>query len=127
MKYSLTWFERPVNCIIHTPYTAQYTDPIRFMTVEPARLTGKEDAWEGHTDWLWLWAVDATGREGWISADFVDRTMTPPLARADYVAAELTVASGDHLQALAFSCGWYWARTPTGELGWVPASHVTLP
>jgi hypothetical protein len=115
-----------MTLIIHTPYTAQYTDPIRFAAGEPVRLTGKEDAWEGRADWLWLWAVDATGREGWISADFVDRTVTPPVARADYVAAELTVASGDRLEALAFSCGWYWTRTPAGGLGWVPASHVIL-
>lgn len=115
-----------MRLIVHTPYTAQYPHPIRFKAGEAVRLTGREDAWEDHPDWRWLWAIDVDGREGWMSSDFVERHTAQPVARRDYEATELTLSAGAEIEALTASCGWYWARAQDGRLGWVPASHCAV-
>lgn len=112
-----------MKTIVHIPYTAQYTDPIRFAAGEPVRLTGKEDAWEGRPEWRWLWAIDAAGREGWMAADFIEVRDGAPVARADYVARELDCHAGDTLTVLATHAGWYWAQPASGEPGWVPIAN----
>jgi len=112
----------PEHRRVTAAWTASYDDPIALKAGEPLILTGRADIWEGGH--RWLWAVAPDGREGWVPDSLVapgDR------ARRDYSAAELTVETGQRVEALDATHGWTLCRAEDGAEGWVPDGHLGPP
>ncbi len=102
-------------------HRASYPNPVTLAKGEVLRLSGRSELWDGY---LWLWAVDGSGREGWVPDSLPDNE--GPLARAiyDYSAMELSVAVGDLLFAMEERHGWAWCRNGSGQEGWVPVRNL---
>lgn len=102
-------------------WQASYDDPVQVGAGEDLRLTGRTDLWDGH---LWQWAVDRTGREGWVPDALVRVDDGHSKAAFDYSAQELTCEAGQVLTGLKSLNGWIWCRTEDGMEGWVPERHL---
>lgn len=99
-------------------WTAAYDDPIKLVSGETARLTGKTDIWDGHR---WLWARNAAGKEGWVPDTLIAEDNR---SRANYSAKEITLAEGDIVEGLEATHGWIRCRTASGDVGWAPARNL---
>lgn len=111
----------PYSARLLTGYTAQYPDPLCLAAGEAFTLTGREDLWQGY---LWLWAVAADGRTGWVPAAWVDRRGAQGVCRREYSARELSVRAGAVVTVLEAESGWCWCADSLGRRGWVPAGHL---
>jgi hypothetical protein len=97
-------------------WQASYDNPVRVSAGEDLRLAGRTDLWDGH---LWQWAVDQTGREGWVPDVLIRVEDGHSRAAFDYCAKELTCEAGQVLTALTSLNGWIWCRSEDGMEGWV--------
>lgn len=34
-------------------------------------VNGKEDAWNGNVNWIWVWCSNAEGKSGWVPEEYV--------------------------------------------------------
>ena len=105
-------------------------DPLSVKSGEELLVSEREDAWQGHPEWIWVWCTDPRGKSAWAPADLLE--FVPGhgrgLARAryDYDAVELAVAVADEVRVDGEKNGWYWCTTTQGARGWAPIDHITL-
>ena len=111
-----------MNRRVQTAWEVVYADPIRFSKGEQVTITEKRDLWEGIH--LWVWCIDAEGREGWVPAPVIEIEGDSAVAKRDYNALELPVEAGEMLEVLETLNGWCWCRTQTGKEGWVPTQNL---
>jgi hypothetical protein len=120
--------ETSYEAIVTKDYSAEYPDPITLAAGEAATLDGREEAWEGNPDWVWVWGENAAGKGGWIPRPLL-RIEGAPSAKTgaaleDYDAHELSVAAGERVAVSREACGWAWCEADSGRAGWVPLSHL---
>ncbi len=106
-----------MNRLVEKSHVASYVDPITIDAGEQLNLTGRRDEWDGH---VWLWAVAADGREGWIPDTLPEVKDGHRVASYTYSTAELTVYAGDVIDTLRETHGWVWGANDKSEQGWVP-------
>lgn len=104
-------------------HARSYDDPIHLNAGEIVRIT-KKDMWDNQ--YLWLWCIAASGKEGWVPASFIEYTGEQGIAQHNYSALELTVEVGEILAILNAESGWYWVENKRGEQGWVPLTCCQL-
>lgn len=106
-------------------HTAIYADPICVKAGDRITLTGKTDEWDGH---IWLWAVGADGKAGWVPDTIVEKRGERLQVNRDYSAIELTCTKDEILNLVEKTHGWAWCRSSAGNEGWVPLRILlTLP
>jgi len=110
-----------MDYVVITDWDASYADPIRVEAGARVKLTGRQEEWDGYR---WLWAVSATGLEGWIPDSLITEGADGPCAREDYSAVELTCRAGDRVSGGRHVHGWVWCHTQSGHAGWVPRRHL---
>lgn len=96
---------------------AVYADPICVKAGDRLTLTGKTDEWDGH---IWLWAVGADGKAGWVPDSIVENRTERFQASRDYSAIELDCAKDEIVNVIEEIHGWAWCRSSMGKEGWVP-------
>ncbi len=97
-------------------YAAKYADPIRFESGELIKLGGRDTEFPE-----FLWATDAQGREGWVhQSKFLVTSEKNAVTTAHYNAVELTVRSGELVDAEEALGDWSWCRNSSGKEGWLP-------
>lgn len=102
-------------------WKATYQDPIVLERGGEVWLTGKSDHWDSH---LWVWAINQSGKEGWIPSTLVRADADKHYANAAFSAMELTCAVGDDLLAIDETHGWILCAAINGSKGWVPARNL---
>jgi hypothetical protein len=110
--------------IVTKDYAAEYPDPITLTEGEAATLDGREEPWENHPDWVWVWGENAAGKSGWIARPLLRIEGSRGVALEDYDAHELSVAVGEQVAVSRELCGWAWCEAGGGRSGWVPLSHL---
>jgi hypothetical protein len=100
-------------------YSPQNKSPISGVRGDVFTLGQRDDEFPG-----WIWTTAPDGRSGWTHESFLEMTGDRATLREDYTAQELTIRVGDTLEILREVGGWLWCRTASGNLGWLPASHV---
>lgn len=104
--------------VIHA-YTRFYADPLRVRAGEALTITDRTDYWR---EQLWVWCVDARGKEGWVPDRYLDRERGT--IHVDYSAWELSAAQGEILTVLDQTHGWLWCASAQREQGWIPEENV---
>ncbi|WP_299738039.1 SH3 domain-containing protein [uncultured Roseobacter sp.] len=107
---------------VTSDWKAAYPDPIVLSAGEELWLTGKSDTWDGY---VWVWARNQRGKEGWIPDTLVQSRAVKTYANADFSAVELTCHRGEELLALGETHGWILCRAQNGAEGWVPARNLS--
>ncbi|GCE21269.1 SRPBCC family protein [Dictyobacter kobayashii] len=109
-------------------YGMSNTDPFEVRAGESFEVSGKVDAWDGNSDWIWIWCTDPRGKSGWVSKNMIDFHADGKTgsARSAYTARELTVSVGNELMGDQADSGWLWCTNRQGENGWVPLAHLSL-
>jgi hypothetical protein len=107
-----------------TAYRTQYPDPIVFSAGEEI-ATGREEPWQEHQDWLWIWCTDARGKSGWVPSGYIERLGgNRGRGLRDYSAVELDAEEGEQLAAEVEESGWLWCTNAAGRSGWIPLANV---
>src|SRR5262245_52813184 len=103
-------------------YQKMYLDPIDVAANEIVTVGETDPDWPG-----WQWCTDARRKSGWVPIAYLEK-LDDGTARmiCDYIARELSVKTGEKVLLLRFESGWYWARNPNGNEGWVPRSHLEI-
>lgn len=99
-------------------HVQSYADPIAFRAGDRVQLSGRSDCWDGH---VWLWAIGADGRAGWVPPGVLAPHGDAQVALHDFNAIELSVAAGETLDVRTCQLGWCWCENADGAQGWVPA------
>lgn len=101
-------------------YELCYPEPLLLKTGDRVTVLKSE---EPSSEWFgWHFCRDASGKEGWISQDFVKVVGGTGLIIRDYNARELNANAGDAFKIIEESHGWYWCSNADGVLGWVPVN-----
>jgi hypothetical protein len=116
--------ETSYEAIVTKDYSAEYPDPITLAEGEAATLDGREEAWEGNPDWLWVWGENAAGKDGWIPPAWLRIEGARGVALEDYDAHELSATADERVAVSREACGWAWCVADGGRSGWVPLSHL---
>jgi hypothetical protein len=103
-----------------------YPDPLDVHAGETVTLDGREDPWDGHPEWTYLWCINRQGKGGWVPADLIERAGDTGTLRSDYDTRELSVAAGEIVTVERAAYGWLWCTNAQGTSGWVPASKIEL-
>ena len=105
-----------------------YPDPLRVHAGEMVTLDGREDPWDGHPEWTYLWCISQQGKGGWVPADLIarDSGSGTGAARSDYDTRELSVNAGEDVTVERAAYGWLWCTNDQSVSGWVPASKVEV-
>lgn len=106
--------------VVTADYACAYPEPLSASKGDRLAVHQRDSEWPG-----WIWCTRADGAGGWVPQAWVqvhaDRSCT--LLR-DYTARELTVESGELLDALLTESGWAWVANSTGQSGWVPLANL---
>jgi hypothetical protein len=98
-----------------TAWKASRADPIRLEADDPVIVGRRDETWPDYR-----WCTGPDGREGWVPDAIVEEGPAGWVAARGYSAAELTVATGDTVEAIEFLADWWWCRADDGAQGWVP-------
>jgi hypothetical protein len=102
------------------------TDPDSLSAKAGDILQGEEKP----TIWPnWLWCHNANAVYSWVPKSFLKPIEEKPgyfTVLKDYIAKELTVKTNDELTILFEDSDWAFARTPSGDEGWVPLENLDL-
>lgn len=112
-------FETVLKARVVKVYEASDPNPLVMKTGEELRVGERDTTWPA-----FVRCRNDAGNEGWVPERFLEREGDVGLARVDYSAVELTVSVGEILSLEQEVGGWFWARTETGDRGWIPAEHV---
>ncbi len=109
------------SCRVVEDWEATYQDPIVLKESEELWLTGKSENWDGY---VWVWAKNQAGREGWIPDTLIKTVADRNYANSAFSALELTCHRGEELDAIDEMHGWVLCRAANGSEGWVPAKNL---
>ena len=109
----------PTQALVSKAWQPIYTDPIVLKIGDLVAVEDRPSEWAG-----WVWCTASDGKTGWVPAAYLNRTNNTARATRDYIATELAVQPDDELTLLDSESGWYWARNPQGQLGWVPVENL---
>ena len=109
------------TAVVVADYTTPYNDPIVLHEDEPVTTGKTDDEWPG-----WIWCTSIENKSGWVPENVIANDGNLSRAARDYTARELNVRVGDKLTIIEEESGWYWCRTQSGNLGWVPVKNVRL-
>ncbi|WP_139838605.1 hypothetical protein [Pseudoruegeria aquimaris] len=107
--------------VVVADWKALYEHPVTLDEGDEVWMSGKSDAWNGHT---WIRARDRAGREGWIPETLPKRIGGRTYATASFSAQELTCQPGETLDGIEATHGWILCRNAKGSLGWVPSANL---
>jgi len=107
------------TCRVIRDHQASFSDAPAFYAGEELVVEERETVWDG-----WIWCVNKAGMGAWTPECFVARSGDTCTALRDYDSIELSVRSGDILEAGEEAGGWLWCTDCEGGQGWVPASCV---
>ncbi len=102
-------------------YRSAYPDPLILKKDEKVRVEERPSEWDG-----WLWAVDGSGKEGWVPQSYLDRERDTGKLKRDYNATELTVSVGEILKLLETEAGWALCQNLSAVQGWVPLDNIEI-
>jgi len=103
-----------------------FPDPLSVHTGDIVALDGREEAWDGHPEWTYLFCVGHNGKSGWVPADLIARDGDKGTVRADYDTRVISVTAGETLIVERAAYGWLWCINDRGASGWVPARDVEV-
>ena len=83
---------------------------------------------QDHKNPGWFFGKTSEGIEGYFPVDWFDIQSESEKATAKraYDAMELTVETGEVLEALDVAAGWLLVRAADGRVGWVPEKNVAV-
>ena len=74
----------------------------------------------------WAYAVSPDEKEGFVPRSWLRTEGNKAILKRDYDATELNLEVGDQLEVTLVLDGWYLARRPDGEKGWIPERAVRV-
>jgi len=107
------------TCRVIADHQASFPDTLVFAAGDVLSVEERETVWSG-----WIWCVERGGRGAWVPEGFVERRGDACIALRAYDSIELTVSTGDILEAWEEANGWLWCTDRRGGRGWVPATCV---
>jgi SH3-like domain-containing protein len=110
--------------VVTQAYQRVYESPITLKANESVRIT-KRDLWNDDERYVWIWCINADGKEGWVPESFIKRDGDEGTAIQEYNAIELSVEEGETVTIREEVNGWYWVTDSDGNAGWVPITHIT--
>jgi len=105
---------------IHS-YRCPFPDPL--ISEEGTRLHLKN---RGDEEKGWVYGISPDEKEGWVPREWLRIEGDRGILTRDYNATELNLEAGDQLEVTSSLHGWFWARRPNGEQGWIPARAVRV-
>lgn len=107
---------------VSADYRAAYADPIELLPGDVVSIGERDIQWPA-----FVWCTGPDGRSGWVPDRYLIRTSTGQgIARQAYSARELNAAANEIVGLEHEEGGWYWVVNLSGELGWIPASHIVV-
>ena len=114
------------NYIVIEGYENSNKDPIELKIGDIVQLGEKSDDNGPWANWIYC-VSDRTAKTGWTPVQILQRDGKKGIAKADYIATEMTVSIGDTLIGDAELNGWIWCiRKADGESGWVPQKCLSV-
>ncbi|MEW6553247.1 MAG: SH3 domain-containing protein [Actinomycetota bacterium] len=107
------------TCRVIAAHRASFDYTVVFRAGDTLGREERETLWPG-----WTWCVDTAQTGAWVPDTFIEKCGDSCVALRDYDSTELTVDTGDVLEALEEVGGWLWCVDSGGRRGWVPASCV---
>ncbi|MCB0356820.1 MAG: GNAT family N-acetyltransferase [Bdellovibrionales bacterium] len=109
--------EIAMNLEVIEDYEICYPNPLNLKAGDQIQLFEKDvpKKWLG-----WNWCKDSTGKEGWISETYFDRSEDKGVLVKDYTAKEISVTNGEKVDLIFEDCGWAWCKKENGDQGWLP-------
>lgn len=107
-----------MTLIAKVKYEICYPNPLTLVEGDLVDIIKSEPQ---NSEWFgWHFCKNSSGKEGWVSEDFIE--INHPVAKAikEYSARELDAKVGDVFEVLEESCGWLWCRNNVGHYGWLP-------
>jgi hypothetical protein len=96
-------------------WTASRDDPVVLAAGDRVTVGRRDDTWPQYR-----WCIAPDGREGWVPDDVLEEKPEGWAAALPYSARELTVRTGEQVEAIRFMADWWWCRNTAGDEGWVP-------
>jgi len=107
---------------VRRPYKRPYENPMAVLSGEQVFPDfGKSTDIEG-----WVWCTARDGRSGWTPRGWITQADGKWRICRDYNSIELTIVSGEVLEAIFEESGFYWAERENGDAGWIPCDSVTI-
>ena len=113
--------EHPARVEAATFYRSPFPTPLVESKGAVLKLRQHADEQPG-----WIYAVSPNNREGWVPRQWLRIEGGQATLLRDYDATELNLEVGDQLEVTLVLDGWYMARRPNGETGWVPDRAVKV-
>ena len=107
------------TCRVIADHQASFTYALVFFPGDTLSIEDRETVWSG-----WTWCSNSRQIGAWVPDDFIDRRGDSCVALRAYDSTELTVSTGDILEATEEAGGWLWCADRMGRRGWVPAVCV---
>ena len=101
-------------------YDSSCPDPLVASQGLHLRIERRPSEWPG-----WVWGTAPTGLASWVPERWLRIEGDTAELLCDYDATELSVQPGDVVTGDLVESGWLWARTPTGQQGWVPLEYLS--
>lgn len=110
------------RAIVIKTHKSAYPNPIRLIENEIVTISHCDLEWQG-----WIWIYQASGHAGWAPQQiFSFFGPDKGICIEDYTAHELSVNAGETVLLGKKLNGWYWAKSQSGESGWLPHEHVNV-
>jgi quinol monooxygenase YgiN len=100
-------------------YTSAYPNPIKFLKAEKLSVGDRDDEYQG-----WVRVTTKCGNEGWAPEQYITQETSQPKATEDYDATELSTELGEILVVVNILNEWAWAKSSSGQTGWVPCKTL---
>jgi len=105
-----------VRVLAITPHKSVYPEPVEFEEGDLLELGRKDTEYPG-----WIWVRTSKTKEGWAPEQYIEITgHGTGVGLKNYTARELNTETGEELNVICETNGWYWVEDRRGEKGWVP-------
>jgi hypothetical protein len=101
-------------------YQSPFPTPLRVGKGQELAIGSRESEWPG-----WIWCTAPDGQSGWVPESYVARRGDRARVLRGYDASELSVRAGEEVAAGIEESGWIWCTNQEGQVGWVPAKHLS--
>lgn len=104
-----------------TEYVREYnSDPMVLSPGDVVKVLKQNDGvYKG-----WYWCRSADGKEIWVPGQILSMKGENAISKGDFSSWELSVFSGQILEAYNEMGGWLWCASTDGEKGWIPVKNV---
>ena len=113
--------EKPARVEAVTYFRTPFPNPLFAPKGTVLRLRHHSDEKPG-----WAYGVSPDEKEGFVPRQWLKIEGNKATLQRDYDATELNLEVGDQLEVTMVLDGWFFARRPDGETGWIPERAVKV-